>query len=216
MTADHETLLIRFGNYSDRRRIRTFPTLTTVMKRLTMRTKRPETGSSDRLWETHVPQPSTHSISLTDESIFAARLRAHFPAEVLRTTANLEAVEIAFDQIPVESAEAGHEPPPEDVVNEARRIVREMFRRWPREYDVYPMDERRVAVEVDGGHARKMLLLCEPGGSALCIVTVNRISRRARYEDSSMLPDGFVSDALGDTGVHGHRGLAAFWESYIV
>lgn len=110
------------------------------------------------------------------------------------------AVERRFENIPVESVEDGHAALPDEVVEEARRIVHAMLRRWPREYDVYPMDDQRVAVEVDGGFGRRMLLLCEPGGTALCIATVNRLSRRARYEDSSILPDGFIADALKDMG----------------
>ena len=106
----------------------------------------------------------------------------------------------ALNRIPEESSEAGHDTPPSSVIREARRIVRGMLRRWARDYDIYPMDERRVAVEVDGGFGKRMLLVCEDGGSTLCIVTVHRVSRRARYEDSRALPDGFVWDALRDMG----------------
>lgn len=106
----------------------------------------------------------------------------------------------AFDRISEESAEADHDAPPESVIREARRIVRGMLRCWARDYDVYPMDERRVAVEVDGGFGKRMLLVCEDGGSAFCVATVNRVSRRARYDDSRTLPDGFVWDALRDMG----------------
>ena len=111
-----------------------------------------------------------------------------------------EAADLAFDDLAAESAENGHDAPPNEVVDESRRIVREMLEKWPREYDIYPMDAQRVAIEVDGDLGRRMLLLCESGGSALCVVTVDRVSRRARYEDSSVLPDGFVSDALRDMG----------------
>ena len=111
------------------------------------------------------------------------------------------AVERRFENIPVESDEEGHDVPPDDVIEEARRIVHAMLRRWPREYDIYPMDDRRIAVEVDGGFGCRMLLLCEPGGTAVCIVTVDRVSRRARYEDSSILPDGFITDAFRDMWV---------------
>ena len=122
-------------------------------------------------------------------------------------TKYLQVADQAFGRIPDECAESGHDVPPEDVIQEARRIVRGMLRRIPCEYDVYPMDERSVAVEVDGGLGRRTLLVCEDGGSAVCIVTVNRKSRRARYEDSSILPDGFVFDALRDMGHKGVQGI---------
>ena len=124
-----------------------------------------------------------------------------------------ETVEFAFQRIPEESMEDEHAVPPEEVIGEARRIVSRMLRLWPREYDVYPMDHQRVAVEVDGGFGRRVMLLCEPGGSALCIVTVDRVSRRARYEDSSGLPDGFMLDALKDMGSRNTRELEALLNS---
>ena len=122
-----------------------------------------------------------------------------------------EAVDLAFQRIPEESMEDGHAKPSEEVIGEARRIVSRMLRLWPREYDVYPMDDQRVAVEVDGGYGRRMMLLCEPGGSALCVVTVERVSRRARYEDSKSLPDGFMLDALKDMGFAGNKGGVGYY-----
>lgn len=109
-------------------------------------------------------------------------------------------VRAALDSMRNEAIEDGHEPPPDEAIADARRIVAVMLRKWPGEYDVYPMDEERVAIEVSGGVGRRMLLLCEPGGHALCIVTVDRVARRARYEDSRMLPDGFVADGMEAMG----------------
>ena len=84
------------------------------------------------------------------------------------------------------------------VLNEAKRIVRRLRRELPLDADIYPMDEGKVAIELFGDFGRGFLLVCEPGGSALCIVTVGGVSRRARYDSSTDLPDGFLHEGLKD------------------
>ena len=84
----------------------------------------------------------------------------------------------------------------DNVLSEAKRIVLQLRTRLPANTDIYSMDDGKVAVELYGSSGRGFLLVCEPKGSALCIVTVNGVSRRARYQTSRDLPDGFVSDGL--------------------
>lgn len=88
--------------------------------------------------------------------------------------------------------------PPEPVLDEAKRIVTSLCALLPQNTDIYPLDGGKIAIEVSPRVGRGFLLVCEPGGSALCIVTVNGVSRRARYENSSGLPDGFLRDGLND------------------
>jgi hypothetical protein len=88
--------------------------------------------------------------------------------------------------------------PPTPVLDEAKRIVRQLRQHLPPDTDVYPMDGGKIAVELYGDSGHGFLLVCEPGGSALCIVTVKGVSRRARYESSETLPDGFVLEGLED------------------
>ena len=128
------------------------------------------------------------------------RLSSRWFSDMAEIQIHSAAVERRFQDVTVECDEEGYDVPPDDVIEETRRIVNAMLRMCPREYDIYPMDDRRIAVEVDGGFGRRMLLLCEAGRTAICIVTVDRVSRRARYEDSSILPDGFITDALRDMG----------------
>ena len=62
-----------------------------------------------------------------------------------------------------------------------KRIVRGLRRLLLPHSDVHTWDDGEVAVEVFGERGRGFLLLCEPGGSALCVVTVNNVARRTRY-----------------------------------
>ena len=84
------------------------------------------------------------------------------------------------------------------VLDEAKRIVRGLRKELPLNTDIYPMDEGKVAIELYGAFGHGFLLVCEPGGSALCIVTVGGVSRRARYDNSTGLPDGFLHEGLRD------------------
>ena len=82
---------------------------------------------------------------------------------------------------------------------EVERILRTLDTRrmLPYDVDVSPCEDGQVAIEVRSAGAA-FTLYCEPDRSALCLVTVNRVSRRARYQDSGRLPDCFVEEALRD------------------
>ena len=90
----------------------------------------------------------------------------------------------------------GYDIPSQSVVLEAERILLRMFHYRQLSYDVYSMSKGRVAIGVNGGFGYSMLVVCEPENTALCIVTINRVSRRARYGDSEFLPDDFVKQGL--------------------
>ena len=101
-----------------------------------------------------------------------------------------------FEDLANEAASMGHEIPRAGVVAEARRIFAKMPFRRHFSYDVYSMPDGEVAVGINGTFGRAMVLICEPGKSALCVVTIDRVSRRARYDDSGILPDAFVREGL--------------------
>ena len=62
-----------------------------------------------------------------------------------------------------------------------KRIVRGLRSLLLPHSDVHTWDDGEVAVEVFGERGRRFLLLCEPGGNALCVVTVNNVTRRTPY-----------------------------------
>ena len=112
------------------------------------------------------------------------------------------AVDAMFDDFENDALEAVHGVPDDAVVAELRRIVTAMYLRWPSEYDVYAMDSQAAAVEIQRDPEQgTLLLVCEPAHQALCIVTIASVSRRARYQDSAMLPDGFVADGMRDMAI---------------
>ena len=84
------------------------------------------------------------------------------------------------------------------MADETKRIVLGLRTYLSSNTDVYTMEDGEIAVEVFGSPGRGFLLVCEPAGGALCIVTVDGVSRRARYESSAILPDNFLKDGLRD------------------
>lgn len=103
-----------------------------------------------------------------------------------------------FADLSQEAEDIGEPTPSGSVIEEAKRIVLSLRSQLPEDTDVYLMDGGKIAIEVYGDLGYAFLLVCEPGGSALCVVTVNGVSRRARYESSSILPDCFVCEGLTD------------------
>ena len=103
-----------------------------------------------------------------------------------------------FKDLESDAVDAGNPMPPQVVIDEAKRIVVGLVPYLRQNADVYTMEEGKIAVEVFGLSGRGFLLICEPGGSALCIVTIGGVSRRARYENSIALPDGFLEEGLQD------------------
>lgn len=102
----------------------------------------------------------------------------------------------SLDDIESDAREMGYPIPESNVVAEARRILVEMHNYRAASYDAYSMSEGRVGIGIDGGFGRSMLVVCEPGVTALCVVTADRVSRHARYAESSFLPDDFVKQGL--------------------
>ena len=103
-----------------------------------------------------------------------------------------------FEGLAEDAASAGNPVPTQEVVDEAKRVVGRLDHNLLSGCDVYTLDDGEVAVEVFGAPGHGFLLICEPSGSALCIVTHRGVSRRARYESSACLPDGFLREGLAD------------------
>ena len=107
-----------------------------------------------------------------------------------------EAIDSWFNGLQTDAENAGIPMPSQTVVDEAKRIVFGLSRDLPHDTDVYTLEEGKIVVEVFGSNGRGFQLICEPNGSALCLVTEGNASRRARYENSVVLPDGFIREGL--------------------
>ena len=97
-----------------------------------------------------------------------------------------------------EALEEGFPVPSEIALENAECLLREMYWISPRRFEVYPTPDGEIAIDAPGGHGRSVLLLCDSEGGALCLVNMNGTHRRARYDTTKTLPDGFVREALDE------------------
>ena len=108
-------------------------------------------------------------------------------------------------EAPDEAHEEGFPPPSHAALENADRLLREMYRISPRRLEVYPTPDGEIAIDAPGGYGRSVLLLCDSKGGALCLVNMNGQHRRARYSTAQTLPDGFVREALAELEQQSHR-----------
>ncbi len=99
----------------------------------------------------------------------------------------------SLDAIDIESRDRGFETCSEQAKATARRLLVELHCRFPLFYDVYPTDQKEVAIEVSGRKGRRVLILCGPDESAACFVTIDGDNRRARFTPSQKPCPSLVS-----------------------
>lgn len=95
-----------------------------------------------------------------------------------------------------EATEEGFLPPSDMALNNAGRLLKEMYAISSRRYEIYPTPDSEIAIDAPGGYGRSVILLCDSDGGALCLVNLNGKHRRARYSSIEPLPDGFLREAL--------------------
>ena len=103
-----------------------------------------------------------------------------------------------LDEVKNEAREDEFLVPSDVAVGNARRLLHAMYRIVPRRFEVYPMPDGEIVIDVPGGPGRSVLLLCGLDGDALCSVNMNGVHRSARYSSARGLPDGFVREALAE------------------
>jgi hypothetical protein len=96
-----------------------------------------------------------------------------------------------------EAREDGFEPPPELALRSADRLLRDMYAHRQCRFEVYPTQDREVAIYAPEGE-RSLLVLCGPDGSVRCSVNLNGKHCRAYYDPAfpGGIPAGFLRDAL--------------------
>lgn len=97
-----------------------------------------------------------------------------------------------------EALEEGFPQPSDTALENAERLLREMYGISPRRFEVYPTPDGEIAIDAPDGHGRSVILLCDSEGGALCLVNLNGHHRRARHSTTETLPDGFVLEALNN------------------
>ncbi len=97
-----------------------------------------------------------------------------------------------------EAREEGFPQPSDQALQNAKRLLIEMYAISPRRFEVYPTPDSEIAIDAPDGQGRSVILLCDSEGGALCLVNMNGNHRRARYATTETLPDGFMREALAD------------------
>lgn len=111
------------------------------------------------------------------------------PAELAEAIDELDDVTAYAEEIEVET-------PSVAAFDNARRLLRAMYRVSPRQFSVYPAAGGHIAIDTRGARGNIVVVSCGSDGSVLCLVTIDGEDRRARYATARTLPDGFISEAL--------------------
>ena len=112
-----------------------------------------------------------------------------------------------LEEIDSETAEGGLSHINANAKSEARRILSKLSRTVLIAPTVYPTLDGEIAIQFDAPLvARAVVIELNNDGQAACFASIDGRNRRARYSDSSDLPDEFLDAQL--------RTLAASAQSY--
>ena len=128
------------------------------------------------------------------QALSQAVQKSEFHIELL--PARLAAAQQELAEAAAEAQEEGYPIPSELAFANARRLLPAISRLTPRPMSVYPTPDGEICIDLYGGFGRSVLLLCESGGGALCLVSLDLEQRRAHYDTIRTLPDGFIREAL--------------------
>ena len=101
-----------------------------------------------------------------------------------------------LDQVVDEAQSEGYEIPSSIAIVNAKYIIKRMYDNLLHPFQVYPMPDGEVAIDVTNDDGSSVLILCCSDGGTLCFVSINGNQRRAHYSKSDALPDGFMREAL--------------------
>ena len=95
--------------------------------------------------------------------------------------------------------EEGDVIPGEHALQNAERVLRAVYRAAPRPYSIYPMPDGDIAIDAHSPQGTKVIVMCDPDGSARCLVHIDGEFSQRNYDDPSIIPDHFIMDALERT-----------------
>ena len=111
---------------------------------------------------------------------------------------HLQAALGELDRVAVEAREEGFKEPSDQAIGNARKLLADMLYQYAKPVEVFPTEERDVHIHAQAGFRRSVTVICESGGSALCLVNLNGRHRRAFYSSADQLPDGFLREGLAE------------------
>lgn len=97
-----------------------------------------------------------------------------------------------------EAREEGLPEPSDTAIANAERLLKAMYEIYPQRFEVYPTPDGAIVVDAPGGFGRSFVVFCEPTGGALCMLNLDGEHRRAHYDATRTLPDGFVRESLAE------------------
>lgn len=101
-----------------------------------------------------------------------------------------------LDQVVDEAKSEGYKMPSRAAMVNAECIVKCIYDSLLCPFQVYPMPDGEIAIDVANDEGSSVLILCRSDGGTLCFVNINGNQRRAHYSNSDALPDGFMHEAL--------------------
>ena len=122
----------------------------------------------------------------------------HAASSLLPMPAQLAEAIDELDDVAAYAAEIEVETPSAATFDNARRLLKAMYRVAPRRYSVYPMPDGYIAIDARGRKGRIAVVMCGSDGGVLCLVSADGEHRRARYSSAHSLPDAFIREALAE------------------
>ncbi len=101
-----------------------------------------------------------------------------------------------IDRVADEAQSEGYQIPSTAAIVNAKRIIKCIYDNLSHPFQVYPMPDGEVAVDVTNDDGNSVLILSCSDGGTLCFVNINGNQRIARYSNSDALPDCFMHEAL--------------------
>ncbi len=141
-----------------------------------------------------------HAAALADSYSSSRRSETSLDPLFLALLSEPMAPTIGYEQFAndllIEAEDENYEPPSKTALTNAYRLWR--YFDLDERADVYSTSNREVAVNVSGGYRKGLLLLFGSDGSALILLTIDGVHRRAHYDLAPNRVDGFIRDALRD------------------
>lgn len=143
---------------------------------------------------------AVHVDALSDRYSSSRRSVAPRDPSFLALLSGSAAPTISYEQFAkdllIDAEDEKYQPPSNTALTNAYRLWRHFG--LDERVDVYSTSDREVAINVSGGYRKGLLLLFGSDGSALTLLTIDGVHRRAHYDEAPHRMDGFIRDALRD------------------
>lgn len=153
---------------------------------------------AERFGDQHLmPQPITNTIEIKQSGHDS---HIDLPAEIIEQ----------FDELNECADEEKIPRPTPAACEQAKKILRDLYRKFPRYYAIYPLgDDGGVAMQPEARENTAVMIACENSGRISIYADIDGKNRHAHYSDASNFPDEFTRDALRKTEKNKHAQASA-------